>query len=130
MNQKKNLVLKIILNEFTVHRFSADAAIPKAVYSSNFLWIGKTDEELSIVCDSQIDPGSDAKENGWRAIKVIGPLEFSLIGIVSDITTILAKEEISVFVNSTYNTDYILVRKENLSGAVNVLSSSGYSFTE
>ena len=92
-----------------------------------FIFLSKTDEEISLVCSTDCVPENTiAREDGWRALKIIGVLDFSLVGILSKIAGCLAKNSIPIFVNSTYNTDYILVKKDRFEQAVEVLTDSGY----
>lgn len=96
--------------------------------SREFYFIGKTDEELSLVCKTEDTPQSTVeRDDGWRAFRIQGVLDFSLIGILSKLSGILADHEIGIFAVSTYNTDYILVKEENYDRALKVLSSEGYA---
>ncbi len=122
------LQLNILENLFTIHRFPPDHEIPDQVRQSDFYSISKTEDELSIVCGSSIRLNSENLETGWSCIKVSGPLDFSLTGILADISAILAEAGISIFALSTFDTDYILVKSEKLSIAREVLLSSGYTF--
>lgn len=93
----------------------------------DFTFIGKTDEELSLVCPSDAVPENCLEcDSGWRAFRIQGTLDFSLIGILSRISTLLADAGIGIFAVSTYNTDYILTKKENFDRAVDALESAGY----
>ncbi|MBR1763633.1 MAG: ACT domain-containing protein [Eubacterium sp.] len=93
-----------------------------------FFFIGKTDEEISLVCKTEDTPQSTVKcDDGWRGFRIKGELDFSLIGILSEISRILAENKIGIFAVSTYNTDYILVKKENFNKAVNALEKAGYT---
>lgn len=93
----------------------------------DYVFIGKTEEELSLVCNSKYVPNNYTdREDNWRAFKIQGPLDFSLIGILSKLTKILADNKIGVFAISTYNTDYILVKEEMLSIATKSLTEAGY----
>lgn len=95
--------------------------------SSEIFFIGKTDEELSLVCEtSSVPEKTIAREDGWKAMRIEGILDFSLMGILSRITTILADNKIGIFAVSTYNTDYILVKEENFNRALTCLEASGY----
>ena len=95
---------------------------------ADFYFIGKTDEELSLVCRTEDTPPDTIEcDNGWRGFRIRGTLDFSLIGILSKISGILADHKIGIFAVSTYNTDYILVKEENYERALNVLNSEGYS---
>lgn len=96
----------------------------------DFYFIGKTDEEISLVCltkDTPID--TIEREDGWKGFRIEGILDFSLIGILSPITKLLADNQIGIFAVSTYNTDYILVKYDNFEKALDLLSASGYTIT-
>ena len=93
----------------------------------DFYFIGKTDEEISLVCRTEEVPKNTIeRDDGWRGFRIQGVLDFSLIGILSKLSAILAENKIGIFAVSTYNTDYILVKEENSEKALNVLSSAGY----
>ena len=92
-----------------------------------YCFIGKTDEENSLVCISEKVPENVVeREDGWRAFRIQGVLDFSLIGILSKITSILAEHSIGVFAISTYNTDYIFVKEENFCEALKLITNEGY----
>ena len=96
--------------------------------SREFVFMSKTPDEISVVCETDyIPPNAIAFESGWKALKVSGELDFSLIGIIAKIADILAKTEISIFVISTFNTDYILIKAENLDRSIHALECNGYS---
>ena len=98
---------------------------------SEYSFIAKTEEERSLVCITKEVPSNVIRrDDGWRAFCVQGVLDFSLIGILSKISTILAERGISVFAVSTYNTDYILIKDTNYEKALEVLKSSGYEIVE
>ena len=122
------LRFSILEGLFTIHRFPPNHKIPNQVYESELYSISKTKDELSIVCNSVIQLSSEKLETGWSCIKIEGPLDFSLIGILAKISAILAKIEISIFAISTFDTDYILVQSEKLSFAKEALLKSGYTF--
>ena len=95
--------------------------------TKDFYFIGKTDEEISIVCPTSEAPQhTSAREDGWKAFRIQGILDFSLIGILSKISSILAENHIGIFAVSTYNTDYILVKKSDFARALTVLEAEGY----
>jgi hypothetical protein len=97
--------------------------------SREFFFIGRTDEEISFVCKTEDTPGNTVeRDDGWRGFRIQGVLDFSLIGILSKLSGILAENRIGIFAVSTYNTDYILVKKENFDRAVEVLSDAGYRY--
>jgi len=92
------------------------------------VFLAKTDDELSLVCESACAPADAlAAEPGWKALKISGVLDFGLVGIIAQIASILAAAEISVFVVSTYNTDYILIKSENFDRGVQTLLQHGYA---
>jgi hypothetical protein len=93
-----------------------------------FFFIGRTDEEISLVCKTEDTPGNTVeRDDGWRGFRIQGVLDFSLIGILSKLSGILADNKIGIFAVSTYNTDYILVKKENFDRAMEVLFNAGYT---
>lgn len=95
--------------------------------SKDFYFIGRTDEEISLVCKTEDTPGNTTdRDDGWKGFRIEGVLDFSLIGILSKISGILADNKIGIFAVSTYNTDYILVKKENFEKALRVLGEAGY----
>ena len=96
--------------------------------NAEFYFIGKTDEELSLVCRTEDTPAETIeRDDGWRGFRIQGVLDFSLIGILSKLSGILAEHKIGIFAVSTYNTDYILVKEDNFENALSILSSEGYS---
>ena len=96
--------------------------------STAFFFIGKTDEELSLVCKTEDTPEKTTeRDDGWKGFRIQGVLDFSLIGILSKLSGILAESNIGIFAVSTFNTDYILVKAENFERALSVLSAEGYT---
>ena len=96
--------------------------------NDDFYFIGKTDEEISLVCKTEKTPQKTiAREDGWRGFRIQGMLDFSLIGILAKISGILAEHKIGIFAVSTFNTDYILVKEENYERALEALTSEGYT---
>lgn len=92
-----------------------------------FVFTGRTDEEKSLVCPTEQVPGNAlVRDDNWRAFRIFGELEFSLIGILARISKILAENAIGIFAISTYNTDYILTKEENFNKALKVLAEAGY----
>lgn len=92
-----------------------------------YCFTGKTDEENSLVCMTECVPENvTEQDDGWKAFRIQGVLDFSLIGILSKISSILALNEIGIFAASTFNTDYIFVKQENFEKALKTLSEEGY----
>ena len=123
-----NLVLSVLSETLTIHKLSADFLIPEEILKSNYYSVSKTENELSVVCSELIEVQSLQNSKGWKCIKVKGPLEFNLTGILAGISDILAQANISIFAISTFDTDYILVRSQDLSSAKTKLRQAGYEF--
>ena len=116
--------LKIIDQNFAVCKVKD---LSQVNYADEFCFIGKTDEELSLVCSTESVPENATEcDKGWRAFRIQGVLDFSLIGILSKISGILADNKIGIFAVSTYNTDYVLTKEENFEKAIEVLENKGY----
>ena len=122
------LVLSILSETFTIHKLSLDTSIPEGLLKNNFYSVSKTENELSLVCSEKIEVQSLESSKGWKCLKVKGPLDYNLTGILAGISDILAQANISIFVISTFDTDYILVRSQDLSSARNKLRKAGYKF--
>ncbi len=121
---EKTIELEKLSYDLTVCKISS---IQEIDLSRDFYFIGKTDEELSVVCRTEDTPaGTVERDDGWRGFRICGVLDFSLIGILSKLSTILAENKIGIFAVSTYNTDYILVKAENFDRAMEVLTDAGY----
>ena len=113
--------------EFTVCQVEDFSEIS---FEDEFLFLGKTDEEISVVCRTELVPkNTTQREDGWRAYRIAGTLEFSLVGILADIARSLADAGVSIFAVSTYNTDYILVKKESEKKAEDTLQNAGHSIS-
>jgi Uncharacterized conserved protein len=118
------MVLKKIEHKLSVCKVTDISDID---LNSDFYFIGKTDEELSLVCKTDAVPYKTIeRDDGWRGFRIQGVLDFMLIGILSKLSGILAEHKIGIFAVSTYNTDYILVKEENFDRAMEALISEGY----
>lgn len=116
--------LKIIEADFTVCQVEDYSQVD---LDQEYCFTGKTDEENSLVCPSEAVPANVLKQDdGWKAFRIQGVLDFSLIGLLSKIATLLAENGIGIFAISTYNTDYILTKTENFGRAIQILSNAGY----
>lgn len=92
------------------------------------MFVGKTDDEKSLVCETSLTPPNVMKrEDGWRAFRIDGTLDFSLIGILAKISALLADAGIGIFAISTFDTDYILTRAGDFDPALEVLEANGYT---
>ncbi|MBQ3999926.1 MAG: ACT domain-containing protein [Oscillospiraceae bacterium] len=99
--------------------------------TADFFFIGKTDEELSVVCLTKDVPERTVeRSDGWRGFRIEGTLDFALVGILSKLSAILAQNKIGIFAVSTFNTDYILVKNEDYERAMDVLAAEGYEIVK
>ena len=100
-------------------------------FESQYCFIGKTDEEKSLVCATGEAPANAVRcDDGWKACRIQGILDFSLVRILSKIAVILANHEISIFAVSTYNTDYVLIKSENYQRGLEILEAAGYKIVD
>lgn len=119
------VILKRIEAGFSVCKVSDYS---KVDFSAQFCFVGKTDEERSLVCQTENVPDNVIeRDDGWRAFRIDDVLDFSLIGILSKISSILAENKIGIFAISTFNTDYVLVKEDTFEKALDVLGDAGYS---
>ena len=122
------MVLKKLPYKLTVCKV---ADIKEIDLNTEFYFIGRTDEELSLVCKTEDTPAATTeRDDGWRGFRIEGVLDLSLIGILSKLSGILAENKIGIFAVSTFNTDYILVKGENFERAMTVLADAGYTVKE
>jgi hypothetical protein len=125
LKETNDMELKRMEYDLTVCKVKSEEQLN---LSNKFYFIGKTDEEISLVCITEDTPiDTIEREDGWKAFRIQGVLDLSLIGILAKISSILAEKKIGIFVVSTYNTDYILVKKENYQKALTVLEEEGYT---
>ena len=120
--------IKKIKHDFSVCKVKDYSLVD---FGGEFVFAGKTDEENSLVClTGEVPENATDREDGWRAFRIQGVLDFSLIGILSAISGILAENKIGIFAISTFNTDYILVKSENYQKAADALARAGYTLTD
>jgi len=127
LSNMDKISLTVLTGEFSIHKLHPSAKIPDTIQESKFYQICRTDEELSIVCETHISMISEHEEKGWECIKVDGPLDFGLTGIIAGISKVLAESNISIFAISTYDTDYILVKHQSLDNSIKALKANGYA---
>lgn len=120
------LNLRLLSSRLAVCRLSPEQEFPFWAQCDEFLAFVHTSDECSVVCDQSMVPNGTQAEKDWRILKVLGPLEFSQIGVLASIAGPLAQASISIFVISTYDTDYILVKDTSLEPAIAVLKQAGH----
>lgn len=116
--------IEVLEPEFTVCKVTDYSGVD---LEGEFVFTGSTDVERSLVCPTTAVPDNTvSREDGWRAFRIVGQLDFSLVGVLSSVTSALAAEGIPVFAVSTFDTDYVLVRSRDLSDAADALRGSGF----
>ena len=113
--------LRVLEGRWAICRLPADAKIPERFFS-----LTRTADELSVVCAEDAAPEGVRCESGWRMLQVAGPLEFSLTGVLAGIASPLAEAAVSIFAISTFDTDYVLVKDEQLARAMGALRRAGH----
>ncbi len=122
------MTVEVLPRSFTVCKV---AELSQADLSAPFCFAGRTDAEVSLVCPTERAPaGALAREDGWRAFRVKGSMPFTLTGVLSRLTGLLAEAGVPVFAVSTFDTDYVLVKAECLSDARAALTAGGIGWTE
>jgi hypothetical protein len=122
--------LIVLANKYSIYRFNTDSTLPDWIYQSDFYSVTRTNEEISVVAlQSDLNSKEIVCNRDWRILKISGPLDFALIGIIADIAHIFKKKKISIFTISTYNTDYFLVKQKDLKIGIEALSKNGYTIS-
>ena len=117
--------LQIIEHDFSICKINNTAQVN---FSDEFVFLSKTDDEISLVCRSFcVPPSVSALDAGWKALKISGILDFGMVGVLAGIAVVLAEAGVSIFAVSTYNTDYIFVKSQNLEKSVQILMNNGYT---
>ena len=110
-------------------RFAVCALTEPVLPDGEFVSLTMSGGEVPLVCEEEQAPKGCQAETGWRALKIMGPLDFSLVGILADVSTVLATAKVSIFAVSTYETDYVLVKEESLKRALQALEAKGHSIS-
>ncbi|MBR4417923.1 MAG: ACT domain-containing protein [Victivallales bacterium] len=126
MADDNQLMMTALGQEFSICKVADYTQID---LESPFVFTGSTDEEKSLVCPTELVPQNTVKrDDGWKALRINGMLDFSLVGVLARISTILAENSIGIFAVSTFNTDYIFVKKCNFDKAIQALEDAGFIF--
>lgn len=129
MKRTGTIRLKFLLRPetFCVHRLSLGRRVDfDALRAAAWYSVTRTDEELSVVAPQEIDLGPGEREPGWSCLRIAGKLDFGLVGVIAEVSWILADASVSIFTVSTYDTDYILVKSADINTAVRALSDAGH----
>ena len=124
------MTLAVHPEQYSIHSFSPDTTPPSIVFEQTMFFIAKTKEELSVVVPAHVELDSLEREDNWACFEILGPLGFSLTGILSRVSGILADAQISIFAISTFDTDYILVKQNKLPQAIAALKKNTYQIIE
>jgi|GEM_PF-820513 len=124
--EMKKLTLTLLPEMFGIYRLRPSENIPAWAFESAFFSITRTSRELSIVCPDRRIPSGVAGSRRWRALSVKGTLDFTEIGVIASLAVPLKEARVPIFVISTFDTDYLLVRERHLKTAVDVLSHEGH----
>lgn len=122
----KFLSLSVLPHSLAICQLQPGERIPDQVYAADFWSITRTQTEISLVVPENLAAPSWKTSLPWRALKVAGPLDFTLVGILASLSTTLANAGISIFAISTFDTDYLLVKAADLEKTVKVLSAQGH----
>lgn len=123
-NAPTSLTLEVLPGTFAICRLDAQAEVPDWA-TGEVVSVTRTPDEVSVVCSDDTVPENIQCEGGWRCLRVAGPLAFSMIGVIASLTGTLAEANISVFVVSTFDTDYLLVKEADFDAAVASLGNAG-----
>ena len=124
MAENKQLRMKAIGQDFSVCKVKDYSQID---LGQPFVFTGSTDEEKSLVCPTELVPQNTVeRDDGWKALRIIGMLDFSLVGILAQISNILAENSIGIFAVSTFNTDYIFVKENDFDKSIKALEDAGF----
>lgn len=121
------LTLTVLPEKLAVCRLEAGEEIPAWALTSRYSSITRTRDELSIICEEQYVPQGVKCERDWRALRLEGPFDFNLVGVLASVLDPLAYAAISILAVGTYDTDYVLVREGHLERAVAVLLTAGHA---
>jgi len=125
--ERRTLALELLAGGFAVCRLDAAEPPPAWAAAGPFVSITRTPAELSVVCPQEAVPPSTTAERGFRCLRVAGPLGFGMTGVLASLAGPLASSGVSIFVVSTYDTDYLMVPERDLDRAVDALARAGHT---
>jgi hypothetical protein len=127
----RSLRFSVLPGSWAVVRFPPDVEVPAALLAPPFHSVTRTAAELSVVCpDGPLLPEGARAERGWAVLALEGPFPFDLVGILAAFLAPLAAAGVGIFAMSTFDTDYVLVKRERLEAALEALSAAGHVRTE
>jgi uncharacterized protein len=122
--------LRVLGERLSICRLHAGEEVPAWATGASFFSVTRTRDELSVVCLEEVVPEGISRESGWRALKLEGPFDLSMVGILASVASPLAEAGASIFTVSTFDTDYVLVREEQLDLAIDTLRASGHRVSD
>ena len=122
------IVLSILEETYIIYKLDQSTNLPEELIECEFYSLSNSQEELSLVCPEQILIQSENSSPNWKCLKVAGPLDLKLTGILAGLSDTLEKAKISIFAISTFETDYLLIQEQVLETAKTALKSAGYKF--
>jgi uncharacterized protein len=125
----RRLAIDLRPGDYAVFRLDPGSSVPAELFTAveqSLVSITRTDQEISVICPSEFAPQEALAETGWRLLSVRGPLEFTLTGIISALSSELAAAGVALFSLSTFDTDHLLVKADDLQRAVSALSVAGH----
>ena len=125
--ERRALTLELLAGSYAVVRLGAAEPVPAWVGDAPFVSVTRTEAELSVVCPQRAVPPGARAEPGWRCLRVQGPLGFGMTGVLASLAGPLAASGVSIFVVSTYDTDYLLVQERDLDRGVDALERAGHT---
>lgn len=118
--------LTVLPGTYSIHQLESLKQLPDIPEEVDFYTFCRTADEISLVCPAELTVNAVKTESDWKCLKIVGPLDFSLTGILAGISSCLAEEKISIFAVSTFDTDYILIRTPTLQNTLKTLESNQY----
>ena len=122
------IVLSILDETYIIHKLAQSTNLPEGLIGCEFYSLSNSQEEMSLVCPEQMLIQSENSSPNWKCLKVAGPLDLNLTGLLAGLSDTLAKVKISIFAISTFETDYLLIQKQSLKATKYALISQGYQF--
>jgi len=129
MTNQRSFDLSLLPNQYVILKLAADAKIPAWATNGEYFSVTRTSEELSIVTAYQKVPTQMNSERKWRALKVHGPFALDEVGVLAALVTPLSEAAISIFVISTFDTDYLLINEQQCDAAISALENEGHRVT-
>jgi uncharacterized protein len=120
--------LRTLPDSYAVVRLEPGSELPEWVDKGPFRSVTRTEHEVSVVCRDHDVPDGESVDRGWTLLETMGPLDFTLTGVIASLVEPLAAAEVPIFLISTFESDYVLVRSSDLARAADALEGAGHEF--